>query len=288
MNTKYPILIIFAFFFFSACNIRVEKSPQALDAGREDFSKTVSLIQAGQLKEAAGLLEKISADFPQSVGVQILLAQIYEKTGDHAKMRTTLDKVSRSDPFLPEVELLYARLEEVSGNAAESKKHVELAKKLGYSPQPQAGGQTSPQDQPGESQPADEEKAKAFFKKGNELFGAKQYDQALQQYNAAYKADPNNPLILLYIGDCYYALNQPEQAVAYFKKSLSMDPSNAEGWRWMGDAFDLIGNHKEALNAYKKGLELKPDDQRLRQSIDVMTAVLAKESQNPPAPEEKQ
>ncbi len=64
--------------------------------------------------------------------------------------------------------------------------------------------------------------------KGNVAMGQKDYVSALQQYQAAVSADPNNAGAYQALGTCYYYLGQKAEAVSAFEKSLALNPANTQ------------------------------------------------------------
>jgi tetratricopeptide (TPR) repeat protein len=70
--------------------------------------------------------------------------------------------------------------------------------------------------------------AAQYLAAGQQMFGAKNYAQAAQYYNAATKLDPNNVAAYQGIGNCYYMLGQKSNALAYYQKALSLQPGNAQ------------------------------------------------------------
>ncbi len=65
--------------------------------------------------------------------------------------------------------------------------------------------------------------AKRYFEKGQKLFALGKFDQALEEYQAAYDAKPI-PDILFNIGQCYRNLGDFEAAIFSFKKYLKLTP----------------------------------------------------------------
>ncbi len=70
--------------------------------------------------------------------------------------------------------------------------------------------------------------AAQYLAAGQQMFGAKNYAQAAQYYNAATKLDPSNVAAYQGIGNCYYMLGQKSNALAYYQKALSLQPGNAQ------------------------------------------------------------
>ena len=57
-------------------------------------------------------------------------------------------------------------------------------------------------------------------------YQARQYDYAIQQYNAALAADPNNASAYQGLGNCYYAKGDKPHAVQAYQRALALNPNN--------------------------------------------------------------
>lgn len=62
----------------------------------------------------------------------------------------------------------------------------------------------------------------------NQLYGAKNYTQALQYYSYAAKLDPNNAAAYQGIGYCYYATGNQQNALPYLQRAVQLNPNNAQ------------------------------------------------------------
>ncbi|HVM32649.1 MAG TPA: tetratricopeptide repeat protein, partial [bacterium] len=63
---------------------------------------------------------------------------------------------------------------------------------------------------------------------GLKLYNAKNYAQALQYFNAALQADPNNAQALMGAGNCYYAQGQTAPALEDYQKLQALQPHNSQ------------------------------------------------------------
>jgi tetratricopeptide (TPR) repeat protein len=71
--------------------------------------------------------------------------------------------------------------------------------------------------------------AKRHYERGQKLFALQKFDEALEQYQKAYDANPS-PEFLFNIGQCHRNLGDYEAAIFSFKRFLKLDPeaSNRE------------------------------------------------------------
>ncbi len=76
------------------------------------------------------------------------------------------------------------------------------------------------------SAPAPAASATDLVQQAHSAYAAGQYDTAIQTYQAAIAADPNNAKAYQGMGNCYYAKSDKSAAVAAYQKALQIDPNN--------------------------------------------------------------
>jgi serine/threonine protein kinase len=99
----------------------------------------------------------------------------------------------------------------------------------------------------------------ALLTQANEQREAKQFPQAIEQYDRAIALDANTSEA--HWGKCY-SLNRlvrPAEASIACDAALAIDPNYAEALWSKGYALDLQKNHSEALGYYDRAIALKPD-----------------------------
>lgn len=91
------------------------------------------------------------------------------------------------------------------------------------------------------------------------LRSAKQYEQALAQYDEAIALDDRSTEA--HAGRCYILnqLQRYEDAVAACDRAIALNPQNAEALWSKGYALDQRERHKEALELYDQALAIDPD-----------------------------
>lgn len=82
---------------------------------------------------------------------------------------------------------------------------------------------------------------------------------ALNSLDKASKADPNNPLPYVYLGQYYQEKQQYDKAISYLEKAVQLEPKSAELNYYLGEAYYFGKRYKDAASAYVKARELAPD-----------------------------
>jgi Flp pilus assembly protein TadD len=116
--------------------------------------------------------------------------------------------------------------------------------------------------------------ADAHRMKGIELAGAKQFDQALAEFNKAVEIAPDDPRCYHDRGTAYRAAARAAElagdqagasakytsAVTDFSKEIELAPKNAGGYVERSQTEDLLRQYDAALADANKAIELKGDE----------------------------
>lgn len=86
----------------------------------------------------------------------------------------------------------------------------------------------------------------------------KDYEHAINYFEAAIKKDPKNSVLYNKCGIAQMQLNRPIDARGNFKKALKLAPTYAEANNNMGAAYYIERNFKKAIREYEKAIALKP------------------------------
>src|ERR1700719_1381776 len=111
-------------------------------------------------------------------------------------------------------------------------------------------------------------------RKGVELIDAKQFDQAIVEFNKEVEAAPGEPGAYRDRGTAYRAAARAAElagdqagasakyssAVADFSKEIELGPKDSAGYMERAQTQDLVRQYDAALADANKALELKPDD----------------------------
>ncbi|MFQ6108192.1 MAG: tetratricopeptide repeat protein [Candidatus Aminicenantales bacterium] len=112
-------------------------------------------------------------------------------------------------------------------------------------------------------------KANYHFNKANSLFGDNKYRDAIKEYEAALKYNPELSEAYRYLGESYKNLYKPgvetpdnmekaEKALEALNKAYEIDPENKEIIHSLGNMYDLMRNFEEAERYFLKILDMEP------------------------------
>lgn len=98
----------------------------------------------------------------------------------------------------------------------------------------------------------------AWLERGDELFQAHRYPEAIACYDKALQANPDNGLLWLKRGIALESLNHHEEAVKSFEQTLRLAPEDYLAWFKRGKALESLSRYEEAAEAYQRVTELQP------------------------------
>lgn len=112
-------------------------------------------------------------------------------------------------------------------------------------------------------------KSNFHFNKANLLFKDGKYRQAIEEYEATLKFNPNQTAAYRFLGESYknlyvYGVDRPDnkeradRALAALNKALEINPTNKEIIYSLGEMYDRMRNFHEAEKFYLQILELEP------------------------------
>jgi tetratricopeptide (TPR) repeat protein len=102
--------------------------------------------------------------------------------------------------------------------------------------------------------------AEGHFLRGNALYTAQDFENALQEYNAALELKPDDPVTLFNRAHTLYNLHRYEEALADCNGALKLRPDDPAVLNGRGIALGHLGRYEEALADYNRALEVQPGD----------------------------
>lgn len=117
---------------------------------------------------------------------------------------------------------------------------------------PGAGG-----ERPGKT---DNKTADAYYAKGNEFFDKSLWNDAIENYTLAIKANPRHDAAYANRGIAHIRTGNFDKAMADLNKSMLINPKSSLPYFNLGYIFAEVGAYDEALKNYSKAVELNPND----------------------------
>ncbi|HEX6837461.1 MAG TPA: VWA domain-containing protein, partial [Polyangia bacterium] len=119
------------------------------------------------------------------------------------------------------------------------------------------------------------------IEEGNRQLAAGKADKALESYDRAVQALPEEPIAHFDRGVALYQLGKfPEAQKEFQRASEGHEPSvKADAYYNMGNAWLKQERFKEALDAYKHTLGLRPDDRRAKWNLELALRKLQEQKQ---------
>ncbi|MBI5885741.1 MAG: tetratricopeptide repeat protein [Deltaproteobacteria bacterium] len=115
----------------------------------------------------------------------------------------------------------------------------------------QAGPATAPQ-KPVVVSPEDRAKAKEHFMKGIQFDRGGKLDEAINEYEASIKLNPNSPDPISNLGYAYYYKGYIDNAIGAQLTAIKMNPELASAYYGLGLAFEKKGDKKHAITAWQQ------------------------------------
>ena len=84
------------------------------------------------------------------------------------------------------------------------------------------------------------------------------FDSAVEPLEAALKSDPQNPKLLIELGNLYYDHRVYSTATAYYQRALKLNPRDVNARTDLGTAYAYSGLPEQAVAEYQKALAIDP------------------------------
>ena len=85
------------------------------------------------------------------------------------------------------------------------------------------------------------------------------YEEALADFNRAIDLDPEDPWVIVSRGETYRSMDRYEEALADFNRAIDLDPE----WAWAiasrGQTYRSMGQYEEALADFNRAIDLDPE-----------------------------
>jgi tetratricopeptide (TPR) repeat protein len=118
--------------------------------------------------------------------------------------------------------------------------------------------------------------ASDYLSAGDAAMQKGQLPQAEQNYQAAAKAEPNDPRVHLALGNLYLFEQKPTLAQSEFMKVLELEPANAVAHSALGQIYESQPQTGAAEEQYRAAVALKPADPAYRLQLGSLLAKVNK------------
>jgi len=107
-------------------------------------------------------------------------------------------------------------------------------------------------------------------------FKEQMYDESQEYFQIILKSEPNNKVVLDYLGRTKLAKNKHRKAIRYFEKSLRIEPRNPLILENIAYCYYNIGDYDKSYEAYRAAFELNPDSEHLKKYMNLAKSALEK------------
>lgn len=222
---------------FSALNAIPQSSAGQTKSNPADPERqqALELYRQHKMPEAAELLEKVVAKYPEDVVAHEALGTALLSRGD---TQTDLEK-RKADRLKARAELLRAK--ELGDNS-------DLCKVL-LAGIPEDGS---------DAKFSTNQEVEAAMERGESAFAKGDWDNAIKEYSHALELDPKMYLAAVDIGDTYYATKTWDKAGEWFDRAVKIDPDREVAYRYWADTLMASGKIKEARAKFIEGVVAFP------------------------------
>ena len=105
---------------------------------------------------------------------------------------------------------------------------------------------------------SDKEDLNALMKQGTFALAARDFELALESFNALIELAPNLAEAWNKRATLYYLMGNYKASVADVKKTLALEPRHFGAIVGMGLIYESLGDQKAALQAFRRGLKVNP------------------------------
>lgn len=195
----------------------------------------IALAQQGHVGAAQAVLAQALGLAPANLSLLNNLAKLNFDAGNWRECLTYLRQIQRLTPL---DEQLHARLSLTQDHLLH-------------------GAQTCLEQHRGQTTgPTD---VNALLQSGNDFYGARRFEDALECYALAANLAPDHALAHANLGAAAQSLGETSLALAHYDQALALDSRHLPTWLNKGIALARINDNGQALACYEKALALAPE-----------------------------
>jgi len=120
----------------------------------------------------------------------------------------------------------------------------------------------------------DPQKAEEAKQRGNEHFRAKQWPEAVKEYEEAVKRAPKNAPIRNNLAAALCKIMDFNGAKQQIEIALDLDPKYVKAWARKGDIEVVMKENHKAMESYRKGLQIEPNNPSCKEGLRKVTMMV--------------
>lgn len=121
---------------------------------------------------------------------------------------------------------------------------------------------------------SEKEDLNALMRQGTFAMAARDFDLALESFNALIALAPGMAEAWNKRATLYYLMQNYEASVADVKQTLKLEPRHFGAIVGMGMIYDALGDQEAALQAFRRGLAVNPHMPNIREKSEQLERVL--------------
>ena len=249
----------------------------------EVFFTTASILFSDETSKDTFLYLRIALDLhPQLQAAKLMLANLYEQSGDFAQAITIYDSMEKGTVFYRRGQVRKALNLEASGKQDEAVKLLD-AISMQYPndtialitkgdmlrvQQKYKEAAATYSDAIARSEPLKENDWPLLYVRGISFERTNQWPKAEADFQRALQLEPNQPDVLNYLAYSWLLMNKNLiTANEYLDIALSARPDDAHIVDSAGLAKYLIGDYKTAADYFEKAVDVMPDDATVNEHL---------------------
>jgi tetratricopeptide (TPR) repeat protein len=247
---------------------------------KEEYAISVSIVKRHRsVDEAIDFLEAALKKIPNSLFIQVQLAQGYKSKGDLNRSLDICNRVIEAYPNNIDVYLLKAEILKSQNKATEA--IATLEKAYTYAPGDVDLVHTLAFDYAETNNPkalqlsdslirADTEKVhpEPYYFKGVYFSNTNKFDEAIKQFDKAITTKHNFINAYINKGIVYFDQKKFNEAMEVFKLASRVFPDEASPYYWIGKTYEASGNKQEAKLNYQRACGLDKYFEEACEAVD--------------------
>lgn len=202
------------------------------------YATSNTLRLADRLEEAADFGERLLLREPENILNLLNLSDIYGRLGHMRRALALVDKVQQMEPDNEQAASLRDFIVQKMASSSETREILELVEKADH------------------------------------LYRKKQYDRALKQYEKVLDMDRSHRKAIYRAANCNAFLKNRAQAMEYFNRALTADPNNFHAHNNLAVLFFEQKEYNQALLSLQRALRIEPGFQAALRNLEQVEKML--------------